>query len=427
MKKNIIIAVLVAALAGALIWGITERQQIQKAELLIENGNEGSFLGFSENISEISKLMDEITVCSDEVLIAQKLAGVTKLASHAQKGIIALPVSHNTALNATDFLSLCEDYSYSLLTSHLNGASLSEDDKKSLEQLSENCENMANDIKSFSAGRTDDFTWYDPEYEFITDDDDKNFSKMFSSFENGYKNFKGIKYNGKYSAESPDDNNGKEKYDSEKIESGLSETFSKYSGVNIVKDETQDKYHSFVVSEAGNTTKLNYDLYSGKLVNARSNKTANAEKLSEDEAAQKAEEFLKSQGIENMSVISREINNNIMLLSYVYQDENAAYPSDSLKIGVSMEDGDILAYDAENYYKNHKERSYEQNRLNINDAKENLGEGFEISDEKALVMQATDGSENGAYEYTVSKNGKEYKITVDAQSGREISVERVEK
>ena len=86
MKKNIIIAVLVAALAGALIWGITERQQIQKAELLIENGNEGSFLGFSENISEISKLMDEITVCSDEVLIAQKLAGVTKLASHAQKG-----------------------------------------------------------------------------------------------------------------------------------------------------------------------------------------------------------------------------------------------------------------------------------------------------------------------------------------------------
>lgn len=182
-----------------------------------------------------------------------------------------------------------------------------------------------------------------------------------------------------------------------------------------------------MVSEAGNTTKLNYDLYSGKLVNARSNKTANAEKLSEDEAAQKAEEFLKSQGIENMSVISREINNNIMLLSYVYQDENAAYPSDSLKIGVSMEDGDILAYDAENYYKNHKERSYEQNRLNINDAKENLGEGFEISDEKALVMQATDGSENGAYEYTVSKNGKEYKITVDAQSGREISVERVEK
>ncbi len=401
---------------------------MQNAELLIENGNEGSFLSFSENVSEISRLLDEITVCSDEVLIAQKLAGVTKLASHAQKGLISLPISHNTALNATAFLSLCEDYSYVLLTSHLNGASFSEDDKKSLEQLSENCENMANDIRNFSSGRTGDFAWYDPEYEFITDDTGKSFAKMFSTFENGYKNFEGIKYNGRYSAETAADSiDEKEKYDPEKIESSLSEAFSEYEGVTIARDEAREKYHSFILSESDTTTKLNFDLYSGKLVSARSSRSASAENLSEDEAAEKAEEFLKSQGIESMKVVSHEINNNVLLLSYVYRDENTEYPSDSLKISVSMEDGDILAYSAEKYYQNHKKRSFEQAEHDINEAKLSLGEGLEIIDERSLVMQANDGSESRAYEYTVSKNGKSYRITVDAQSGREILAERIEK
>lgn len=436
MGKNITIGILVIMLAITGIYAYQTNIENSNRLVYIENGNENSFLTLNNALEDMSEDLELITVSNDDTFICTKLAEITKTASHAQKSITALPISHNTALNATDFLSLCEDYCYTLMLSLINGGSLSETDKASLAQLSENCALLSEGTHTFAESRTGDFQWYNDDYEFITDDEEPSFLRMFSAFEKNYADFKEISYNGKYSSDvsvSDEGNENTQIYDYKLIESELNEKYKDSDNVQISylnKDTAMTGktygYHTFEISDSENYMQLDYDMTNGKLIKARSSKSYEGSILSEEEIANKAKQYLEEMGLTSLSVIASSTDSNVTTLNYAYTKDDIIYYPNSLSIQVSAENGELVGFNASDYYKYSTDRTPHITTLTPEQAKANLSNELTVTDCRTVVISMNDTSERYAYEFAVQKNDSEYKITIDADTGKELTVTKAQ-
>lgn len=432
MGKNITIAVLILLVLtlGIYSYNITENQGTHLS--YIENSNENTFLSFKDTLTSMNDDLELITISNDDTFILTKLAEITKTASHAQKSITTLPINHNTALNTTDFLSLCEDYTHSLMINLINGGTLSETDKEYLTSLSYNCTLLKNGTYSFADSRTDDFSWYDEGYTFITDDEKASFVKMFSDFEDSYAEFEGIEYNGKYSAKKNTENentkSSKEPYDYKLIEESLKKKYQSNKDIIIsYKDETNlsnqsDKhYHTFEISDNKNHMQLFYDVTAGTLVKSRSDMTYEESILTKEEANEKALSYLEEMGITSLSLTSTEVKDNIAKLSYICEKDGVVYYPNSLTVNISMQDGSLTGFDVENYYLPLPDNGYET-ALTLLEAQNNLSKDLGIQSSRLAMVKMNDNTNRYAYEFDVKKEDISYRILIDADTGEELSI-----
>lgn len=432
MGKNITITVLILLVLtlGIYSYNITENQATHLS--YIENTNENTFLSFKDTLSSMSDDLELITISNADTFILTKLAEITKTASHAQKSITTLPINHNTALNATDFLSLCEDYTHSLMINLINGGTLSETDKNYLARLSDNCTLLKKGTYTFSDSRTDDFNWYDESYTFITDDENASFVKMFSDFEKIYADFEGIEYNGKYAAkkntENENTNSAKEPYDYKLIEESLKNKYKSDKDITIsYKDETtlsnqnSNNYHTFDISDSKNHMRLFYDASTGNLVKSQSDISYEEIILTKKEANEKALSYLKEMGITSLFLTDTVIKDNIAELSYVYEKDNVVYYPNSLTINISMQDGSLTGFDIENYYLPLPDNGYET-ALTLLEAQNNLSKDLDIQSSRLAMVKMNDDTNRYAYEFDVKKEAIDYRILIDADTGEELSI-----
>ncbi len=136
-------------------------------------------------------------------------------------------------------------------------------------------------------------------------------------------------------------------------------------------------------------------------------------------------EFLRERGYPRMVGVSRQAYHNRVLLSYVYQQDGVAVYPDEVKLQVDPAQKKVVALEARNYLSFHKPRQLPRPVLSAEQARRRLNPHLEVLGERKAVIANERGQEALAYEFRTRLRDEYYLIYVNALSGAEEKIRRV--
>ena len=120
----------------------------------------------------------------------------------------------------------------------------------------------------------------------------------------------------------------------------------------------------------------------GHIIYASLDRKVEENKISQEEAGEKAKEFLEQEGV-------------IM------------YP-DLIKVKVALDDGEILGIETTGYLNSHTERELVEEQISLEEARENINENLEITSERKAVIPTKWKSEILCYEFKGKVEDREF-------------------
>ena len=150
------------------------------------------------------------------------------------------------------------------------------------------------------------------------------------------------------------------------------------------------------------------------------------QKLSLNDASNKAITFLKDHNFENLDLFESAQYDNIGVFTFVgTQDGIRVYP-DAINMKVALDNGDVIGFSAEDYLKSHKARKIPQAGIEIEEAKKKVNPNLKVMDEKKAIILNDLNEEVLCYEFTGVLGNDTFRIYINAEDGTEEKVEKLQ-
>ena len=150
---------------------------------------------------------------------------------------------------------------------------------------------------------------------------------------------------------------------------------------------------------------------------------AGEEKISVEKARQTAANFLRDKGFPDMTDSYYFISDGICTLNFAYSKDGVVCYPDLIKVGVNLENGRIVSFDATGYIMNHTERNLSEPKFSSKQAAEKLASSLEILACKRAVIPTDYATEQDCYEFHCKdEDGQELLIYIDTETLEEDEI-----
>ena len=155
-----------------------------------------------------------------------------------------------------------------------------------------------------------------------------------------------------------------------------------------------------------------------------SSKYAGESEISEKKAVKTATEFLKSKGYKNIKNRYYSTNDGICTANFAYFEDGIIYYTDLIKVSISLENGEITAFDSTGYLMNHKKRNVDGNyKYTLKSGARKLNKDLEVLSSQKAFIPTEFGTEEYVYEYRCkAKDGTELLVYIDPYTGNEKDI-----
>ncbi len=145
--------------------------------------------------------------------------------------------------------------------------------------------------------------------------------------------------------------------------------------------------------------------------------------IKEKEAAKRGADYIKKVGFENMSGNYYSTYDDVCTVNFAYKENGITYYSDLIKVGIAMDTGEVVSFDAGGYLTNHQKRTLPSELLSEEECRKILGNHLQIIDVSKALIPLDTGKELLCYEYHCKdKNGNEVLVYIDCQTGKEEEI-----
>ncbi|MBR4889385.1 MAG: germination protein YpeB [Clostridia bacterium] len=156
----------------------------------------------------------------------------------------------------------------------------------------------------------------------------------------------------------------------------------------------------------------------GELVSYEHNMTPQDTLLFVEEALQKAEDYLRGLGMEQMQESYYVVGGNTCTVNYAWVEDGVVCYPDLVKVTVSMETGEILGYNATGYFMNHTERTIPSPKITKEEAAEKVSDRLQVRKTQLAIIPSPGLYERLCYEFTCkAEDGQEVLVYVNAETG----------
>ncbi len=138
----------------------------------------------------------------------------------------------------------------------------------------------------------------------------------------------------------------------------------------------------------------------GFVLNLRKQTNLNEIKLNHTDALARAREYLRKMEMFNFKTTYYYESDGICTVNFAYQKDDVTYYTDLVKVGVSMEDGDIVFYESGGYIANHKNRSLNEALFSIDEAEKIVSQKLKITNKRKALIPTNNVEESLCYEFT---------------------------
>lgn len=140
-------------------------------------------------------------------------------------------------------------------------------------------------------------------------------------------------------------------------------------------------------------------------------------------AIEKAKQYLEDHGITSMEESYYSTSGGICTINFAYQQGSVTCYTDLIKVGVALDDGQVVMFDARGYLMNHQDRALESASLTKEQAQEKLSAYLTVQSAGVALIPTDAGSENLCYEFMCKgKNDQKVLVYVNCQTGEEEQI-----
>ena len=429
MLSIICVLLIVVAILVAILY--QKQREYRQAS---ENSYNMAFSELVDYVQNVETYLAKSLISSTPEHGAETLTHLWREANLAQTYLSRLPIESQELENTEKFLNQVSDYSYSLSRKNIYNESLSDEDLNNLKELhgySVDLENTLNQLsEDLNSGR---FEWGELTKKgtvaFAQQVD--NISKeSFSNLEENFHEYSGLIYDGAFS-EHLTSSEPKGLTGDDVDENKAQELAKEFVGQDKVKEinslgfaenATIPVYDFSITTNNDETVNISISKKGGHVVNMNSNRDIDIESITQEEANNKALEFLNSRGFPNMEETYYLKQNGIVTINYAYkQDDVIMYP-DLIKVKVALDNGEILGVETTGYLNNHTERNLDNIKITEEEARKDLNPDLEITSSGLAVIPTEWKSEILCYEFKGKVEDKEFLVYINAENGREEDI-----
>lgn len=150
--------------------------------------------------------------------------------------------------------------------------------------------------------------------------------------------------------------------------------------------------------------------------------------LSREQAIARARDFLAKNGHRETVLYAYDDYADagaMAVVTLVPVENGLAIYHQRMKVRLALDNGEVIGYDAREYWMNRWERRMPAPRLSASEAAARLAPGLVVEDQRLGVVDV-DGAERLVYRFKARLEGMRYEVYVDALTGEEVRVQRLE-
>jgi germination protein YpeB len=392
-----------------------------------------AFSNVVDYVNKIEKNLAKATITKSASYGAETLTKVWGDSNLAMAYLSHIPISNDGLSQTAKFLNQVSDYSYTLYKKNMNNEDLTDEELANLESLHtyavdlENTLNqLENDLYSGEASWSELTSSNDLQYAQAVDN-----VSVFSTIDSNFEEYEGLIYDGAYSehiekvdkkgltgddiSEDEAENIVRNLYSTEQIKNITRNGFIENADIPeydfTVEFEDSDASSNVEISKKG-----------GHIILIDKNRDVAETKISNEEAKEIGEEFLKNLNFNNMEPTYYSIIGNIITVNYAYEQNGITVYPDLIKVKIALDNGEILGLESSGYLNSHETRTISEAQISIEEAKENLNSNLEITSEGKAIIPTKWKTEIVCYEFKGKVNDTDFLVYVNCETGKEEEI-----
>lgn len=390
-----------------------------------------AFYELIDHMEDVENYLAKSLVTKDANHSAETLMYVWRAANLSEVYLSQIPISNEGLSNTEKFLNQVSEYSYSLAQKCINDENLSKDELSNLKNLYNYSLEVNNTLGQISLEiNNGTLNWKE-----LATDGSSIFSKevsndsidSFGSIESNFEEYDGLIYDGAYSehitskekkgltGDEIDEEKAKKIAEDFVGKDSIKEMFSnglvENGNIKVYTFEittNEDNYITIAISQKG-----------GHIVLMNYNRDVEEEKISVDDADEKALEFLNSKGYTNMQKTYSLKEYGIITINYAYEQDNVIVYPDLIKIKVALDNGDILGIETTGYLNNHETRNIDkENIISSEEAAKLANENLKIENTRLAIIPTEFETEIFCWEIKGTVENRDFLLYVNAKTGK---------
>jgi len=429
-KKHIwiicVILLVIAISAGALAYKISRDYKI-----ISNNTYNLAFYELVDHMSDVENYLAKSLVTNEADYGTETLTYVWRSANLAEVYLSQIPISNEGLSNTQKFLNQVSEYTYSLSRKCIADKDITSDELNKLKDLYNYSAQVNTTLEQLSFEiNNGTLNWEELSNEgsslFATQVSNMSVDG-FNSIEENLKEYDGLIYDGAYSEHIT--SKEKKGLTGEEInEEKAKQIAQSFAGKDNIK-----QLNSFGLAENGNIKCYTIEIITsnnniitmaiskkgGHIVFINYNRDVLEEKLSVDEAGNKAIEFLNSKGYTNMKKTYTIKENGIITINYAYEENDVLIYPDLIKVKVALDNGDILGIETTGYLNNHEKRDINKsNMISKEEAIKLSNENLKIEETRLAIIPTEFETEVFCWELKGTVENREFLLYVNAKTGK---------
>ncbi len=163
----------------------------------------------------------------------------------------------------------------------------------------------------------------------------------------------------------------------------------------------------------------------GKLVMFSYSGSCRETLITDDQAIEKAQEFLSELGLTNLKPVWINLANNVYTINFAGEQNDVVIYPDLIKIRVCAETSGVIGIETKSYYTNHTQRHVSSPKISVQTAKQSLSENIQVDSVRLALVPIGTNTETLCYEFFGTVENDTYYIYIDAQSGKQVEMFKV--
>ena len=380
----------------------------------IEYSYERSLSELSEHLGNIDLSLQKAQYAGTNAQLVNIASGIRSESAAAKNDLSQIAISNVNFNSTSKFIAQTGDYANALAQTLTENAKITAADRDRLKTLYGSAETLSQQVNSLVANvQSGRITLFKSD-EAVSDlgkDKTKTVNTVASGFQNmedDMTSLPSLIYDGPFSdnvmRRKPELTKGKAQIDRATARR-ISASFFSLTQKNVKDDGNTDgtlPTYNFVCG----TKNVYVSKFGGYLVRMLDSRTPGAAKLSTATALIRAQEFLKSHGINYLKPTYYLTGSNICVINFAHVQDGATCYTDLIKVGIALDTGEVAFFDATGYIMNHKYRKFSAQKFTAASARARLSPNLTVKTVSLALIPKNGTGEVLCYEFKcTAENG----------------------
>ncbi len=420
---------LITAVIGLIIWGFNMALQRRNMLNSLNNQYNRAFFELTTYVDDIQTSLDKGMLASTPAQMASISGDLFRKSTAAKACLGQLPISDVNMDNTAKFLSQVGDYTYVLSQNMINDEKITEEQYQQLSSLSEYAKNLSTALSNMQSDVYSGNITFADKHSSGTVFAANDLATGMEGVEKEFQEYPSLIYDGPFSEHIQTARPLMLENTTEFSQDECKRRAAEFLGVdvNLLSFESEtlntnmDAF-TFTLTDRTRQRSISLTKQGGYVIYLLDNRIVGDEQLTFEQAAAKAQEFLKSHGYNSMKQSYYDKANGVATINFAYMQGNIACYSDLIKVRVALDNGEIVGFEANGYLMSHATRNVNPPKISKENAIARINSHLQVEDANLAIIPKDSLKEVLCWEIHGKANDKNFIIYINADNGREEKI-----